>query len=160
MSLLRSEDRLRHRTRGREDDHRRILRLQLSLLPRLAAGGEEILREAQDDARFAFIEFPIKGPESIVAARVAMAARRQADKYLALHFALMAEQDKVDSNLIYADAPKVGLDVDRLDPDMNEPEIVSAIDASLALTRPPRSTAPRSSSSTAVSVTARWTTMC
>ncbi len=83
--------------------------------------------------RFAFIEFPIKGPQSIVAARAALAARRQPDKYMPFHFALMGEQDIVDENLIYADAAKVGLDVAKLKSDMNDPAIASAIDASLKL---------------------------
>src|SRR5437763_15874436 len=43
----------------------------------------------QKNARFAFIEFPIKGPESTIASRAALAARKQPDKYLAFHFLLM-----------------------------------------------------------------------
>jgi protein-disulfide isomerase len=83
--------------------------------------------------RFAFIEFPIKGPDSIIAARAALAARRQPDKYMPFHFALMSEENIVDQNLIYADAAKVGLDVAKLKADMNDPEIARAVDASLAL---------------------------
>ena len=112
------------------------------------------------NARFAFIEFPIKGPESTFAARVAMAARKQGDKYLALHFALMAEQDKVDFNLILADAQKAGLDMNRLALDMKAPENVAGINASLALASAAKINGTPSSSSTAASIPARWTTTC
>ena len=84
----------------------------------------------KDDTRFAFIEFPIKGADSIVAARAALAARKQPEKYVAFHFALMAEQDVIDAGLLYADAQKAGLDIAKLQTDMKDPEIDKAIDAS------------------------------
>ena len=82
------------------------------------------------DTRFAFIEFPIKGADSVVAARAALAAREQPDKYVAFHFALMAEQDVIDAGLLYADAQKAGLDIAKLQADMKDPKIDKAIDAS------------------------------
>ena len=69
---------------------------------------EKFYQKHKNDTRFSFIEFPIKGPESIVAARVALAARLQPEKYLALHFALMNESDPVNEAMIYADAQKAG----------------------------------------------------
>src|ERR1700730_13092629 len=66
------------------------------------------------DARFAFIEFPIKGPRSMVAARAAMAARKQPDKYVAFHFALMSQDGPVDEDIVYAVARQNGLDVNKL----------------------------------------------
>jgi|SRR5215469_6039203 len=80
------------------------------------------------DARFAFIEFPIKGPGSIVAARAAMAARNQPDKYLAFHFALMSQDGPVDEKTVYDVARQNGLNLDKLKNDMKSP----AIDRSLA----------------------------
>ena len=53
-----------------------------------------------------------------MAARVALAARLQPDKYLALHFALMSETDPVDEAMIYADAKKAGLNMAKLKADM------------------------------------------
>ncbi|HTW35053.1 MAG TPA: DsbA family protein [Rhizomicrobium sp.] len=87
----------------------------------------------KNDTRFAFIEFPIKGPDSTFAARVALAARKQGDKYLALHFALMGETDHVDANMILADAQKVGIDMNKLQADMKSPEVNLGISESLAL---------------------------
>jgi protein-disulfide isomerase len=82
----------------------------------------------KNDTRFSFIEFPIKGPESIVAARAALAARNQPDKYLAFHFALMNEEGLVTESTVYADAAKAGLDVAKLKADMNSKAIDTAID--------------------------------
>ena len=83
----------------------------------------------KDDTRFAFIDFPIKGPQSTIAARAAIAARNQPDKYVAFHFALMSEDDMTDENMIYADAAKAGLDVARLKADMQKPDVDLAIAA-------------------------------
>jgi protein-disulfide isomerase len=94
---------------------------------------EKFYQQHKSDTRFSFIEFPIKGPNSIVAARVALAARLQPDKYLALHFALMSESDLVNEAMIYADAQKAGLNIAKLKADMQNPEIDAAIAASKAL---------------------------
>ena len=69
---------------------------------------KKFYEQHKNDTRFSFIEFPIKGPESIVAAAAALAARLQPDKYLALHFALMNETDPVNEAMIYADAAEGG----------------------------------------------------
>jgi protein-disulfide isomerase len=87
----------------------------------------------QKNARFAFIEFPIKGPESTVASRAAIAARKQPDKYLAFHFLLMGEKNLVDESTVYEDARKAGLDVERLKADMRDPSVDSAIAAAHSL---------------------------
>ncbi len=87
----------------------------------------------KDDTRFAFIEFPVKGPQSTLAARAALAARKQPDKYIAFHFALMGEDDLVDANIIEADARKAGLDWVKLQRDMGAPGIDAAITQSHAL---------------------------
>jgi len=94
---------------------------------------EKYYQAHKNDTRFAFIEFPIKGPDSIVAARVALAARLQPDKYLALHFALMNETELVTEAMSFAAAEKAGLDMTKLRTDMQKPEIDAAIAASKAL---------------------------
>jgi protein-disulfide isomerase len=83
----------------------------------------------RNDARFAFIEFPIKGQDSIVAARAAIAARKQPDKYLDFHFRLMGEKDLVTEDTVYSDAAKAGLDVAKLKADMADPAVDAAIQA-------------------------------
>lgn len=94
---------------------------------------EKFYQEHKKDTRFSFIEFPIKGPDSVVAAKVALAARLQPDKYLALHFLLMNETDPVNEAMIYADAKKAGLDMIKLKTDMENPAIDEAIAASKKL---------------------------
>jgi protein-disulfide isomerase len=89
--------------------------------------------EAHKNARIAFIEFPIKGNDSTLAARAAMAARKQPDKYLAFHFLLMNEENIVDQNLLFADAKKAGLDVAKLQADMTDPKIDLALAAAHTL---------------------------
>jgi protein-disulfide isomerase len=75
------------------------------------------------DTRFAFIEFPIFGEASENAARTALAARRQPDKYVAFHFALMGSQGQVDTDQIVATANKVGLDMNKLAVDLKDPGV-------------------------------------
>jgi protein-disulfide isomerase len=91
---------------------------------------EKFYQQHKNDTRFSFIEFPIKGPDSIVAAKVALAARNQPDKYLALHFALMSETVPVNAQILMQDAKKAGLNLAMLQADMEKPEIAAAIDAS------------------------------
>ena len=75
------------------------------------------------DTRFAFIEFPIFGEASQLAARTSVAARKQGDKALALHFALMAEgKEAVDQEVLLKNAQAVGLDIQKLSADLNTPE--------------------------------------
>jgi protein-disulfide isomerase len=89
--------------------------------------------QTHKDARFAFIEFPIKGPQSTVAARAAMAARRQPDKYVAFHFALMSQDGLIDQNAVLAIAKKTGLDVTKLKADMASPRVDFALAAAHTL---------------------------
>ncbi|MGN6514747.1 MAG: DsbA family protein [Rhizomicrobium sp.] len=83
----------------------------------------------KNDTRFAFIEFPIKGQNSTVAAHVAIAARKQPDKYLKFYFALMGQDDLATPDLIFSIAHKAGLDVERLKKDMMDPSVNQAIKA-------------------------------
>jgi protein-disulfide isomerase len=89
--------------------------------------------QAHKDARFAFIEFPIKGPQSTIAARAAMAARKQPDKYLDFHFALMSQDGLVDQNAVFDIARKAGLDVTKLKADMASPGVDYALAAAHTL---------------------------
>jgi protein-disulfide isomerase len=82
----------------------------------------------KDKVRFAFIEFPIKGDESVLATRALLAARHQPDKYVPFHFALMGEQDiPIAPEEIDRVARRLGLDVDKLHTDMQDPALAKAI---------------------------------
>lgn len=89
--------------------------------------------EAADaQLRIVYKEFPILGPNSVLAAAAALAAHRQ-DRYVAFHQALMQVSGTVDEEAVMAVATKLGLDLDRLEADMESPEIQAAIDRNLAL---------------------------
>ena len=81
----------------------------------------------KSDTRFAFIEFPIFGAGSTLAARAAVAARRQPDKYVAFHFAMMEQEGPADQDSVFENAKRVGLDVDKLKADMADPAVSQVI---------------------------------
>jgi protein-disulfide isomerase len=87
----------------------------------------------KDSARFAFVDFPIFGKMSDAAARAAIAARRQGDKYIAFSFAMMGEPGAIDLDTMYKDAKAAGLDMPRLIADMQDPAVNKAAKAAQAL---------------------------
>lgn len=82
--------------------------------------------------RFIYKEFPVLGPESVVAARAALAANRQG-KYAAFHDAMMAVKGPFDDDRIYQVASSVGIDLARLKRDMASPQIAAELKANFAL---------------------------
>lgn len=77
-------------------------------------------------------EIPIFGEGSRYAAMAALAAQEQG-KYAAFHQALMAMRGKAEKASVLRVAREVGLDVPRLERDMQAPEIAAQIESSLAL---------------------------
>lgn len=88
--------------------------------------------KADPQLRIVFKEFPILGPGSEFAAKAALASRRQM-RYEAFHHALMAAKEKVGEDSVLAAAAEVGLDIERLKADMQDPTIQLAIDRNMAL---------------------------
>lgn len=84
--------------------------------------------------RIVYKEFPILGPNSLFAAKAALAAHKQ-EKYVDFHQALMADQGAANEQSVLKLAAEIGLDVERLKSDMKDPAIQSAIDRNLALAR-------------------------
>lgn len=72
--------------------------------------------------RLVMKEFPILGPDSQFAARAALASVKQ-DLYEPFHYAMMNAKGKLDSRTVLAIASEVGLDVQRLQQDMQAREI-------------------------------------
>jgi protein-disulfide isomerase len=90
----------------------------------------------KNDTRFSFIEFPIAdlhGPSALLAARASLAARRQPEHYMDFHFTLLGEEGQVTEQMIYADAQKAGMDVNRLKADMADPAVEKTLQSSIAL---------------------------
>ena len=84
------------------------------------------LRKADKDLRIVYKEFPILGPDSVLASRAALASRPQG-KYEAFHDALMASRGKFTETSIMQIASEVGLDTERLKSDMESPEITDIL---------------------------------
>lgn len=86
------------------------------------------------NVRFAFIEYPILTPDSLMAAQAAVAARRQSGpKYMAFHFALMSSSGELPRERILEMARSVGLDIARLQRDMQDATVLASLKASSAL---------------------------
>ncbi|MBM3488411.1 MAG: DsbA family protein [Alphaproteobacteria bacterium] len=85
---------------------------------------QDLLR-ADRNVRMVFVEWPILGPESMFAARAALASRAQG-KYEVYRNAMMAART-INEPAVFEIARQVGLDVERLKRDMERPEIEAAI---------------------------------
>jgi protein-disulfide isomerase len=92
---------------------------------RVAGGLMETVR-ADGNVRLVMKEFPILGPESVVAARAALAAEQQG-KYEDLHNALMGLKGEMSEATIMKTAESVGLDVVQLKRDMKAEAIDQAL---------------------------------
>jgi protein-disulfide isomerase len=71
-------------------------------------------------------EFPILGPASTYAARVALAANKQG-KYKQFREAMMAKKPNIDEATVLKLAEEAGLDIDRIKVDMNDPDVDAEI---------------------------------
>jgi protein-disulfide isomerase len=90
------------------------------------------LEDADPDLRLVYKEFPILGPGSQFAARAALASRHQG-KYVPFHNALMQATEQVTEETVMAIALDVGLDIEQLAADMQDPAIQEAIGRNLQL---------------------------
>ena len=71
---------------------------------------------------FVFVEFPILSQQSYIAAKAALASKKQ-DLYDNFHLSLMKIKGKVDEEKVFSTAKRIGLDINKLKIDMNNPEI-------------------------------------
>jgi protein-disulfide isomerase len=94
----------------------------------------------QSDAHLRIVlkEFPILGPESLEAARVAVAVRMQdptGAAYLAFHRKLLAGRAPANKETALAAAKESGVDLGRIETDMASSEVGATIGESSALAR-------------------------
>lgn len=82
--------------------------------------------------RFVHIQLPILGPDSLIASRVALAARAQ-NRYQQVHDALMGSRGNLDEATIMRLAQSSGVDMARLRTDMNSRAVTEQIEANRRL---------------------------
>ncbi len=80
-------------------------------------------------------DFPVLGPGSVEAAKVAAAARNQlpGDKFWAFHMKLLGSHGPVGKAEAMAVAKDLGLDMDKLAKDMESPDVKTGLDETMRL---------------------------
>jgi protein-disulfide isomerase len=90
--------------------------------------------EADGNVRVVIHELPILGPESVMAARAAEAARKQ-QAYPEFHRALMGMKGQLSESAVMQVAAEVGLDVETLRADMADPALDEVFGRNIRLAR-------------------------
>lgn len=90
--------------------------------------------KADPQLRVVYKEFPILGSNSLFAAKAALAADRQG-KYVAFHRALYQARSPVNESKVLETAKTIGLDVNRLKADIQDPKIGAQLDKNIELAR-------------------------
>jgi len=88
--------------------------------------------KADGKARVVFKELPILSEDSLTAARVALAAKKQG-KYDEVHRAFMKYRGKLDEKTIFRLAGEAGANVEQLKKEMMAPEIDAQLQKNMAL---------------------------
>ncbi|HEY2532903.1 MAG TPA: DsbA family protein [Xanthobacteraceae bacterium] len=94
------------------------------------------LLKTDPNLKFVLKEFPVLGPGSVEAARVAVAARMQdpsGKRYLEFHQKLLGGRGPADKARALAVAKEVGFDMTRLEKDMSSDEVKTTIDEDMKL---------------------------
>jgi protein-disulfide isomerase len=86
----------------------------------------DTLMKGDRKLRRVYKDWPILGPDSVFAARAALASRAQG-KYLEFHNAMMAARGRLDKSAVYKIAKNIGIDHQRLLRDMDSPEIAKIL---------------------------------
>ncbi len=93
------------------------------------------LMKDDPDLRLVLKDYPVLGPGSVEAAKVASAARNQlpGDKFWAFHSKLLAAHGPVGKTEALAVARELGLDMEKLAKDMESPEVKTGLDEVMQL---------------------------
>lgn len=87
------------------------------------------LIEADGNIKYVIKEFPILGPDSVVASRAALAVwRTRPEKYFDYHAALMTARGGLTEKRVLAMAEELGLDAGRVGEEMKSAEITKLIE--------------------------------
>ena len=94
------------------------------------------IMKADPKLRVVLKEFPVLGPTSVEAAQVGVAVRMQdptGKKYLDFHQKLLNGRGQADKARALAAAKEAGLDVARIEKDMNSPEVRATLEENFKL---------------------------
>jgi protein-disulfide isomerase len=98
---------------------------------------EDVRALAKDDPKLRIVikDFPILGPDSVEASRVALAVRSQlqGQKYFDFHAKLMATKGRINAAKALEVAKESGVDVERAKKEMDGPAVRAAIEDTVAL---------------------------
>lgn len=92
------------------------------------------LQKDEPGVRVVYKDFPILGEVSVFGARAALAAREQG-KHQVFHEAMLTSENELTNEEVLAIAQRVGLDVKKLEVDLQAPELQAAIDRNHALAK-------------------------
>jgi protein-disulfide isomerase len=100
-----------------------------------ALGDMRALLKGDPKVRIVLKDFPVLGPDSIEASRVALAAKQQlkGDKLFEYHSRLMETRGRVNGERALALAKDMGLDLARIQKDMEADEIRAALQENMTL---------------------------
>lgn len=91
----------------------------------------DIVKLMQGDPNLKIVlkDFPVLGPGSVEAAKVASAVRNQlhGDRFWQFHFKLLGEHGPVGKAEALAVAKEMGVDMDRLNKDMESPDVMAGL---------------------------------
>jgi protein-disulfide isomerase len=93
----------------------------------------ELLR-TEYDLKISFRDYPILSPSSRIAAKAALAAKKQG-KYFSFHSALMSMQGNLNEDKIFTIANNLEMDIEKLKIDMQKDEIEEIIENNESLAR-------------------------
>ena len=97
----------------------------------------DVMKLVQDDPKLKvdLKEFPVLGPGSVDAAKVAVAVRMQdkGGKYIDFHKRLLGQRGEANKERALAAAKEAGFDVARLEKDMNSSEVTNTIRESMGI---------------------------
>ena len=97
----------------------------------------DVAKLIKDDSNLKLVlkDYPVLGPGSIEAAKVASAARNQlpGDKFWAFHYKLLGMHGPIGKNEALAVARDLGLDMDKLARDTESPEVKAGLDEVMQL---------------------------
>lgn len=88
--------------------------------------------ETDKNVRLVFVEIPILGQGSMEAAKWALAANKQ-KLYLEYHIALMRHRGAIDEGVLSSIAKTIGLDVEKLKKDKDDPAIAMTMEDNLKM---------------------------